>query len=174
MFYLLEPFYLLLQFGLPGASLIFLQACARRASSFCFSLQLVQLQVLQLFPQVFDKLSHRKKNKSVKPEKLDSHDHVSKSSYCCVCSNISHLCKASSVLCTATGCLTSCVASFSFWFWWRSWLSLSAIFLRDSLSSLSRSDMASVSSCSFLFSWRITKNKQTGEHEEGLHFLIIQ
>lgn len=60
-FYLLEPFYLLLQFGLPGAGLIFLQACARGAASFCFSLQLVQLQVLQLFPQIFDQLRHRKK-----------------------------------------------------------------------------------------------------------------
>lgn len=65
-FYLLEPFYLLLQFGLPGAGLILLQACARGAASFCFSLQLVQLQVLQLFPQIFDQLRSSKKKKQVR------------------------------------------------------------------------------------------------------------
>lgn len=57
-------------------------------------------------------------------------------------------------------CPTSWVHSFSFWLWWRSWLSLSAIFLRDSVSSCSLSDMASVSSCSFLFSWKTSKQKK--------------
>lgn len=57
--YLLESFYLLLQLGLTGAGLIFLQPGAGCAPSLCFSLQLVQLKMLQLFTQVFNELRNK-------------------------------------------------------------------------------------------------------------------
>lgn len=65
--YLLESFDFLLQLGFTGAGLIFLQPGAGCASSLCFSLQLVQLKVLQLFTQVFNELRN-KKNKAKTPD----------------------------------------------------------------------------------------------------------
>lgn len=58
-----------------------------------------------------------------------------------------------------TRSLTPCVHSFSLWLVWRSWLSLSVIFRRDSISSFSRSVTSSISSCSFLFSCKDTNKR---------------
>lgn len=54
--YLLEPPDLLLQFGLPGPVVVFLDAYAAASASALFRLQLEELQVLQLFPEVLNQL----------------------------------------------------------------------------------------------------------------------
>lgn len=133
--YLFESFDLVFQFGFTSPGLILLQAGGGGSASLRFSLQLVQLKVLKLLPQVFYELWSRRETLFYDFMMLLS------------------------VWWASQTTPTSWVLSFSFWFWWRSWLSLSAIFLRDSVSSISRSDIVSTSSCSFLFSWKIINGK---------------
>ncbi|TNN32457.1 hypothetical protein EYF80_057383 [Liparis tanakae] len=112
--YLFESSDLLLQLGLAGPGVVLLQPGARRAPPLGLGLQLVELQVLQLLTQVLDELREARGPNISQDKDVDEAPP------------------------------TSCVHSFSFWLWWRSWLSLSAIFLRDSVSSCSRSAMSSL------------------------------